>query len=201
MRALSEKNSPYGYRYSLGWSIAGPLTVRKRRETVVNFISIGRQPDDLIERFWKIEDYGTARAVGKPLSVEDKRALQIIRDTTTFVDGHYEIGLLWKCDNPQLPNNRSLADKRAESLRRRLSKKENGVCGTSYSSCEIANTGFVEGQSELGRTTGQPLSRQMEVVECSATISIRVAYPTKLLPAGNKILRMSNAAPHLLRRF
>lgn len=78
---------------------------------------MGHQPDDLIERFWKIEDYGKTKPGGKPLSVEDKRALQIIKDTTTFVDGHYEIGLLWKCDNPQLPNSRSLADKRAESLR------------------------------------------------------------------------------------
>lgn len=117
VRAPAEKNNPFGYRYSLGWSIAGPLTGRKRRDTAVNFISIGRQPDDLIERFWKIEDYGTTKPGGKPLSVKDKRALQIIKDTTTFVDGHYEIGLLWICDNPQLPNNRSLADKRAESLR------------------------------------------------------------------------------------
>ena len=125
MRAPAEKNNPYGYRCSLGWRIAGLLTGRKRKETAVNFIAIGHQPNDLLNRFWKIEDYGTTKPGGKPLSVEDKRALQIIKDTTTFVHGHYEISLLWKCDNQQLPHNRSLADKRAESLRRRLTNKGN----------------------------------------------------------------------------
>ena len=143
VRAPAEKNSPYGYRYSLGWSIAGPLTGRKRRETAVNFISIGHQPDDLIERFWKIEDYGTTKPRGKPLSVEDKRAFQIIKDTTIFVDAHYEIGLLWKCDNPQLPNNHSLANKRAESLRRRLTKKGNEELAAKYR--DVMNDYIIKG--------------------------------------------------------
>ena len=58
--------------------------------------------------------------------------MQIIKNTTTFVDGHYEIGLLWNCDNPQLPNNRSLADKRPESLRRRLTKTGNEELAAKY---------------------------------------------------------------------
>lgn len=80
---------------------------------------------------------------GSPLSVEDKRALQIIKDTTTFVDGQYEIGLLWKCDNPQLPNNRSLADKRAESLRRRLTKKGNEELAVKYR--DVMNEYIIKG--------------------------------------------------------
>ena len=143
VRAPAEKNSPYGYRYSLGWNIAGPLTGRKCRETAVNFISIGHQADDLIERFWKIGDYGTTKPGGKPLSVEDKRALQITKDTTTFVDGHYEFGLLWKCDNPQPPKNRSLADKRAQSLRRCLTKKGNEALAAKYR--DVMNDYIIKG--------------------------------------------------------
>lgn len=97
----------------------------------------------MIERFWKIEDYGTTKPGGKPLSVEDKRALQIIKDTTTFVDGQYEIGLVWKCDNPQLPNNPSLADKRAESLRRRLTKKGNEELAAKYR--DVMNEYIIKG--------------------------------------------------------
>ena len=50
VRAPAEKNSPYGYRYLLGWGIAGPLTGRKRRETTVIFISIGQQPKKTMEQ-------------------------------------------------------------------------------------------------------------------------------------------------------
>ena len=82
VRAPVEKNNPYGYRYPLGWTIAGPLTDKRHRGTSVNFISVGHQPDDLVERFWQIEDYGTSKPEGKPLSVEDRRALQTIKTKT-----------------------------------------------------------------------------------------------------------------------
>ena len=53
VRAPAEKNNPYGYRYPLGWSIAGPLTDQRRKGASVNFISVGQHTDDSIERFWK----------------------------------------------------------------------------------------------------------------------------------------------------
>lgn len=56
VRAPAEKNNPYGYRYPLGWTMAGPLADKRHRGTSVNFISVGHQPDDLVERFWQIED-------------------------------------------------------------------------------------------------------------------------------------------------
>ena len=77
---------------------------------------------DQIERFSKIEDYGAAKASDLPLSIEDRRALKILEDTTTFIYGRYEVGLLWKKDEPQLPNNRALTERRAEMLRRRLTR-------------------------------------------------------------------------------
>ena len=126
------KSGLYGYRYPLGWSISGPLTIAGTRRAELNFISVGHKPDDFVERFWKIEDYGTLKAGEKPLSVEDKRALKIIEETTTLVDGHYEVGLLWKEDQPKLPNNRILAERRAELLRRRLTKAGNEQMAAKY---------------------------------------------------------------------
>ena len=94
VRVPLDNNGPYGYRCPLGWSLAGPLTNRDRGKVVVNFLSVGLQPEDQIERFWKIEDYGATKASDKPLSIEDRRALKILGDTTTIIDGHYEVGLL-----------------------------------------------------------------------------------------------------------
>ena len=127
-----DDNGLYGYRFPLGWSIAGPLTSRERREAAINFLSVGLRPEDPIERFWKIEDYGATKAGERPLSVEDKRALEILEDTTAFIDGHYEVGLLWKGDEPQLPNNRALAERRAELLRRRLTRAGNEEMAAKY---------------------------------------------------------------------
>lgn len=130
VRVPPDNNGPFGYRFPLGWSIAGPLTCDAKGKTSVNFLSVGME--DQMERFWKIEDYGASKSDDKPLSIEDKRALKILEDTTRIVDGHYEVGLLWKDDQPQLPNNRTLAEKRVELLRRRLTKPGNEEMAAKY---------------------------------------------------------------------
>ena len=66
------------------------------------------------------------------MSIEDRRALKILEDTTTLIDGRYEVGLLWKNDKPQLPNNRTLAERRAEMLRRRLTRAGNEEIAAKY---------------------------------------------------------------------
>ena len=70
VRIPPDNNGPFGYRFPLGWSIAGPLTCSIRGQALVNFLSVGI--DDQIERFWKIEDYGASNADDKPLSIEDR---------------------------------------------------------------------------------------------------------------------------------
>lgn len=130
VRVPPDNNGPFGYRFPLGWSIAGPLTCSGRGQASVNFLSVGIE--NQMERFWKIEDYGASKSDDKPLSIEDKRALKILEDTTRVVDGHYEVGLLWKEDQPQLPNNRTLAERRVDLLRRRLTKPGNEEMAAKY---------------------------------------------------------------------
>ena len=140
----------YGCRCALGWCVSGPYDVKCRQGVSANFVSLGRKPDDLIERFWNLEDYGAVKSGEKPLSVEDKRALKIIEDTTRLVDGHYEVGLLWKDDEPRLPNNRDMADQRSESLRRRLTKSGNEEMAAKYREVMdgYINKGFARKLSE-----------------------------------------------------
>ena len=42
------------------------------------------------------------------LSVEDRCAKAMMDDSIKLVEGHYEIGLPWKYDEPSIPNNRSM---------------------------------------------------------------------------------------------
>lgn len=70
VRVPPDNNGPFGYRFPLGWSIAGPLTCDAKGKTSVNFLSVGME--DQMERFWKIEDYGASKSDDKPLSIEDK---------------------------------------------------------------------------------------------------------------------------------
>lgn len=48
--------------------------------------------------------------------------MNMMEKTITKVDGHYQMGLLWKDENVQLPNNRAVAEIRLKHLKRRLEK-------------------------------------------------------------------------------
>ena len=57
------------------------------------------------------------------MSKDEKRALTILEKTTRKVNGHYEIGLLWKSDDVVLSNNKTLAVKRLQNLENKLQKQ------------------------------------------------------------------------------
>ena len=56
------------------------------------------------------------------MSVEDHKAMKIIENTISKVNGHYQIGLLWKQKDPNLPFNRVAAQVRLHHLKRRFSR-------------------------------------------------------------------------------
>lgn len=57
--------------------------------------------------FWQVESNGTEKQPLKPMSVEDCKALMIIKNTTSKVDGHHHVGLLWRQEEPHLPFNKT----------------------------------------------------------------------------------------------
>lgn len=127
-----KKNGPFAYRFPLGWSLSGPLDTNGSKTKSVNSISLDRNLNDQVERFWAVEDYGAVKKNEKSLSMEDKRALQIIQETTQIEDGHYQVGLLWREDDPCLPSNRPMAEARLESTRRRLARPGNEELAQKY---------------------------------------------------------------------
>ena len=74
-----------------------------------------------VEKFWALESHGF-RSDGTSNSLEDERALEILKRTTELKDGRYEVGLLWRNDNPELPNNRVQAEKRLRQLKQRFQR-------------------------------------------------------------------------------
>ena len=51
----------------------------------MSFVSVDHKPVDPFEKFCKFEDWGAVKSGEKPLSIEDKREMQII-DSTRLVD-------------------------------------------------------------------------------------------------------------------
>ena len=75
-----------------------------------------------IETWWDIESYAS-RCDVSGRSKEDEKALKISGKTTRFGGERYEVGLLWKRNDPVLSNNYFSVLSQMKSLEYRLEKK------------------------------------------------------------------------------
>ena len=118
-----EPNEPLAIRSCLAWSIlAGSVSCSDEHQFNLNHVSCEEiSLSCQLEDFWRVESYGTEKQSLKTMSVEDHKTMKIIDDTISKVDGHYQIGLLWKQEVPSLLFNRAAAEARLQHLKRRFS--------------------------------------------------------------------------------
>ena len=103
-------NTPCAMSIKLGWTIAGRSTLLTTSAT--NVTNLRCRQEALFQQVqeWMHIDCSGITSSKKSLSGEDQQALSILKKTTKLVDGHYEIGLLWK-KHVSLPNNKWVAQK------------------------------------------------------------------------------------------
>jgi hypothetical protein len=117
------KGSPYGIKTKLGWTITGKIPEYVRKSESVYFVHVASSEEELnemVKSWWKTESFGCLFDRDEQRSREDERVIKLLDDTTQFVDGRYEVGLIWKDPNVNLPNNKVVAERRLRSLERRL---------------------------------------------------------------------------------
>ena len=77
---------------------------------------------DAVQQFWSTESFGTNTNAKKVMSEDDARAIKILESSVVDVGQRYQVGLLLKTPNIQLPNNRPQALKRLFSVEQRLQR-------------------------------------------------------------------------------
>ena len=120
-------NAPRAVQTPLGWTIAGPNSECFGHSAFRTF-QHRQQPTDedqllseLLANSWRVDTYAISPNIG--MSKEDKHALHTLQNTTKYIDGRYEVGLLWKPD-AHLPNNYSAAKHHFTRMKQHLSKQK-----------------------------------------------------------------------------
>ena len=73
-----------------------------------------------LEKLWQTDFRDSVVSSSTSPSIEDTKALEKMERSLKMVDGHYQVALPWRADPPYLPNNRSMVERRAVLLRKRL---------------------------------------------------------------------------------
>ena len=119
----SENGDPFATRTILGWVLNGPLGRKETKAPATHYVQAGDILNKQFENFCNMEfndvKYESSEIA---MSQNDKKALDIMENTTKMVNGHYEIGLPWKNNPPHLENNKLQAEQRLRSLRKRLQR-------------------------------------------------------------------------------
>ena len=119
---VGENDHPVGMLTKLGWVLLGGKADKGKTNVTLNHVKThGLQK--LVQKFWKIESYATLPKNDiKLLPKKDAHAMKILQTTTSKVQNRYSVGLLWKEQLPELPNNRCLAISRMLSLEKKFEK-------------------------------------------------------------------------------
>ena len=125
---VGKPGEPCGLHTALGWVIygkdGGDQEISNNVQVMVNFLD-GKQQDDSCSQLLKIleHDFQDVESAGvSSLSQDDRRALAILDGTVEKINGHYSVGLLWKEEQPELPNNKPLAERRLKAMKKRFLK-------------------------------------------------------------------------------
>ena len=124
---VGKPKEPYAVRTPLGWTIMGPVSWKEGSTPSFHANFIRLEVDSLeqqLEQSWRVDFGGYLNQDSVGDSVEDLRALKVMKESAVMVDGHYHVALPWHSSPPVLPNNRRLAEARLEYLKKRLERDE-----------------------------------------------------------------------------
>ena len=121
---LGSRKQPYAIKTLLGWVLLGPLHGNTKRGTV-NYARISEESiKDDIRRLYEAEFRDTEENEHS-FSIEDRKAIELVTQSTVLEKGHYIIPLPWKDPAKVTDNNYVVAINRLLSLKRRLSRDKN----------------------------------------------------------------------------
>ncbi|XP_063386428.1 uncharacterized protein LOC134672453 [Cydia fagiglandana] len=123
------RTQPAAILTALGWVLFGFGCSKTKRVDVVNHIAVSELDSDsdyftverLIREQFKIDSIGISKKEAR--NADDERAIQVLESTAhRLPGGRFEVGLLWKADNLDIPDSYKLALSRFLSLEKKMIK-------------------------------------------------------------------------------
>ncbi len=121
--------NPVARQMPLGWVCFGPISKKPSTWTTQSHMTRtyktehAQEVSDNLRHFWELEAIGIKDGNVRPLTPDEKKAVEIVRSTQTLVNGRYEVGVPWKDGEPDFSNNYDMAYSRLQKLESSLRKK------------------------------------------------------------------------------
>ena len=121
-RRDGEKGESCAVKTPLGWTIYGPMGESSEQVSISFTRSEYSTLEHKLEQMYNAEFDEIDNDVEEDVSIENRHEERILNKTTTLQNGHYQIGLPFKHNPPQLPDNLHTAEMRLKSLKSRMER-------------------------------------------------------------------------------
>lgn len=143
------KSQPVAIKTVLGWVVFGFSSSRTKPMEFAYHVSLSEYSDPrrelevLIKEQYKLDVIGITKLEHR--SVDDQRALQILNTTARRLpSGRFEVGLLWKTDNPVVPDSYPLALARFKSIEKQMLRDPQYAKRYSQNIHDMLDKGYAE---------------------------------------------------------
>lgn len=197
------KDEPAASRTRLGWVVHGvaPRKPLKDEASILHFYTKADDDmklEDQVEAHFRIDSLGVTSAV--KVSPENQRAVKIFEDTVTEKNGHYEVGLTWKVDNPKMPASYDRALKRLKTIEKKMDSDADFASQYSAQIKNLIDKGYAEECN--GKEREQPHSwflPHFAVTNPNKPGKIRLVFDAAAVANGTSLNDMLLEGPDLLR--
>src|SRR5277367_5964549 len=149
------ENVPMASRTHLGWVLHGRSGVGSSREDYTFHVShVEDRMQEIVEDSYKTESLGV-RLTALQETKEEIRAREILDKTAKLVDKRWQVGLLWREEDPSLPDSYNTALVRLRTLERSLGRDRQLAKEYSLKIQEYLDKGYarqVTGQRDRNET-------------------------------------------------
>lgn len=125
----SDGKGPYAVKTALGWVIYGPLrrddgpkTDSGKLHSYTANRTLVREIEELLVKQYYTDFPERSCDEKEEMSQDDRRFMHLVSSSAKLVDVHYSLRLPLRNENTKMPNNRCMAQHRAENLKRKLKK-------------------------------------------------------------------------------
>ena len=104
---------PFAHRKRLGWTIQGSFSAKSNCDDSVNILQ--ESIESQLQRLWTTDFPEKQHDDSKLPSLEDNEAIHLVQNATEKHENRLIIGMPWKTNKENIPNNKLVADRRLES--------------------------------------------------------------------------------------
>ena len=122
-RKEGDQGKPVAVRTPLGWTVPGPIGETVKDRVHINFTHTSQDSLSIqLERMYDEEFVEADANAEEGMSVEDRKAQELMDQSATLVNGHYQLKLPFRQEKPDLPESLSTAASRLSWLKRKMQK-------------------------------------------------------------------------------